>query len=406
MHRVATSYSRVCAMSGFSLKKSLSAAAVMLLGCLFFTRLVFPAKIFDKAAKKQLTTYLYDICEWIMAREQASHDGQIRSVAGDPFSLQGNLARVLIAGSELTKNGSRFLEEALRWCDRFASQQQRVVTSQGKEGGYWPSAQAGTVALAENSFAAAALARACEYADAGRRKNYRQVLERYALFLLEGTQLPGHSSQTGWIITQGDDAGALGTGTEKAAALAKPSTASTAGGASFFAQLYAVSRNRQHRDQALKSLEWLLKNRRPNGEVINFTDGKESDAAAFTAVTLFAEAVQSASYLLEDASFNERLGTDLENTVRQMMRIQAENGLWGEGPDRRGSSGVATLLAWYYLSFKADETIPQSLDKFWQNLSNPVHAQSFGVLLHPISTAWMGLTTAEMIKPGITFKKQ
>jgi hypothetical protein len=99
------------------------------------------------------------------------------------------------------------------------------------------------------------------------------------------------------------------------------------------------------------------------------------------------------------------LGPELDNTMRRMMRIQGESGIWGEGADRRGCSGIATLLAWHYLSFKGDETIPQALDKFWQNLSNPVHAQSFGVLAHPISTAWVGLTSAEMIKPGITFKK-
>jgi hypothetical protein len=137
----------------------------------------------------------------------------------------------------------------------------------------------------------------------------------------------------------------------------------------------------------------------------NFVEGEESEEMPFTTMTLVAEAIQSAYYLLDEATLNQRLGPELDNTVRRMMRLQGENGLWGEGLDQRGSSGVATLLAWHFLSFKGDETIPQALDKFWQTLSNPVHAQSFGMLLHPISTAWMGLTTAEMIKPGITFKK-
>ena len=100
-------------------------------------------------------------------------------------------------------------------------------------------------------------------------------------------------------------------------------------------------------------------------------------------VSLAGEAIQSAYYLLNDTALNQRLGAELDNTVRRMMRIQRETGLWGEGTDRRGCSGVATLLAWHFLSFKGDETIPQALDKFWQNLSNPVHAQSFGVLAHP-----------------------
>ena len=32
-------------------------------------------------------------------------------MASDPFFLQGNLARVLMAGSELTKNNARYFEE-------------------------------------------------------------------------------------------------------------------------------------------------------------------------------------------------------------------------------------------------------------------------------------------------------
>ena len=42
------------------------------------------------------------------------------------------LARVLLAGGELTKNGAKYLEEGLRWCDAFAERQQRAVTSLGK----------------------------------------------------------------------------------------------------------------------------------------------------------------------------------------------------------------------------------------------------------------------------------
>jgi len=63
------------------------------------------AKIFDKTAKKQLTAYLEEICQWILAREEAARDGQIQSVANTPLSCQGNLARVLLAGGELIKNG-------------------------------------------------------------------------------------------------------------------------------------------------------------------------------------------------------------------------------------------------------------------------------------------------------------
>jgi hypothetical protein len=373
---------------------------------LLLAPILFPAKIFDKTARKQLTAYLDDICQWILAREQAARDGQIPGIGNTPLSVQGNLARVLLAGGELTKNGAKCLDEALQWCDGFASKQQRVVTSLGNEGGYWVTGAAGDADLVENSLAAVALARAFVSADSNRRKAYRQALDRYAAFLLEGARAGNGSGTTinSWQL-QGEMGGAFGSGIQKGVPVLKPSSRSTAAGTAFLSLMSSVSREQDQRNAALQGVEWILKNRRPNGEMPNLVGGQESDQAPFTTMTLAGEAIQSAYYLLNDTALNQRLGPELDNTVRRMMRIQGENGLWGEGDDRRGCSGVATLLAWHFLSFKGDETIPQALDKFWQNLSNPVHAQSFGVLLHPISTAWVGLTTAEMIKPGITFKK-
>ena len=98
-----------------------------LLTILALAPVLFPAKIFDKTAKKQLTAYLEEICHWILAREQGARDGQIQSIANTPLSIQGNLARVLLAGGELTKDGAKYLEEGLRLCDAFAERQERAV---------------------------------------------------------------------------------------------------------------------------------------------------------------------------------------------------------------------------------------------------------------------------------------
>jgi hypothetical protein len=323
-----------------------------------------------------------------------------------PLSLQGNLARVLLAGSELTKDGAKCLEEGLRWCDAFAQRQEPVMTSLGNEGGYWSTGPPGNVDLTENSLAAVALARGFAHADGSRKKLYRQALDRYAAFLVEGARAGNglQTTVTGWQI-EGENGGAFGTGIQRGVPFLKPSSASTAAGTAFLAQISTLSREQSQRSAALQALEWILKNRRPNGEMPNLVAGEESDRLPFTTMSLASEAVQSVYYLLNDKALNQRLGPELDNTIRRMMRLQGEAGTWGEGADRRGCSGVASLLAWHFLSFKGDETIPEALDKFWQNLSNPVHAQSFGVLLSPVATAWMGLTTAEMIKPGITFKK-
>ena len=306
-------------------RRSIGIVFIICLSLVAFPMRLSSGKIFDKTAKKQLASYLDDICQWILARQQASQSGEIRSVTQDPFSVQGNLARVLMAGSELTKDNARYLEEALRWCDRLADRQQRVSTSKGNEGGYWPgSSGPGKLDLSETSLAAAALARGHAYADGSQRKSYQQALERYARFLLEGAQADASqqfSASPGWVITQGEDIGAIGFVYGEGKALIKPATAATAAGAAFFAELYGITRNQRYREVSVNALDWVLKNRKANGEIPSFFEGEESDTAPFTTITISAEAIQAASYLLEDPNLQKRLGTDLENTVRQMKRV-------------------------------------------------------------------------------------
>ena len=209
----------------------------------------------------------------------------------------------------------------------------------------------------------------------------------------------------GWIFTEGENKGALGCSYCHSEMLSKPSTIATVTGAALFAHLYAITRNRQYRDISAEAINWILIHRKPNGEIPNFPETEDSEEKPVTMVATCAQAILAGYYLLDDMSLNERVGKELENTVRQTMRVQSDGGLWGEGPDQQGSPGAATLLSWFFLTNTSDQAIPQSLDKFWQILLNPVHKQSFGVLMKGTSTSQIGLTTAEMIKPGIVFKK-
>src|SRR2546422_955575 len=85
---------------------------VLLLG---FSVDLHAAKLFDSAAKKKLTGYLDEICQWIMTTELTGDTLKILPEGQDSLAVRGNFARVLVAGFELTKNNSRYLDEALRW---------------------------------------------------------------------------------------------------------------------------------------------------------------------------------------------------------------------------------------------------------------------------------------------------
>src|SRR5262249_15504806 len=134
-----------------------------------------------------LTTYLDDICQWIMTTGFTGNIIKNVPEGQDSTAVRGNFARVLVSGFELTKNNSKYLDEALRWGDAFASAQLRVVTARGNEGGYWQERGAkGTLDLANLAVAASALARIHVYAQGHRKQDYLQALERYARFVTEG----------------------------------------------------------------------------------------------------------------------------------------------------------------------------------------------------------------------------
>jgi hypothetical protein len=380
---------------------------VLLLG---FSVDLHAAKLFDSVAKKKLTGYLDEICQWIMTTEFTGDTLKILPEGQDSLAVRGNFARVLVAGFELSKNNSKYLDEALRWGDAFASAQMRVVTSRGNEGGYWQERGAkGMLDLADLSVAASALARIHVYAEGHRKQDYLQALERYARFVVEGCKEDplgkGRGGSHGWVVYEGNDRGAIANGYDETRVLVKPSTAATATHAALLARIYWLNKNRQCRDLAADAIRWILKTRKPIGEIPDYRDGQESEERPLQTLTSCAESFLAAAHLLEDTSLNQQITKDVEPTVRWLIRIQNDEGVWADGLDRQRSSGAALLLAWFYLNTKADETIPQHLEKFWQVLLNPVHSQSFGVQMLGLTTGQVGLVTAEMIKPGITFKK-
>ena len=386
--------------------KCFSASRLLLLVLLL--ALAMPAqlqakKLFRKAAKKQLKHTLVEICDWI--ETQATEESESAA------STSAASIRALLAGYDLARKQKRFLNAALGWGDRLVAQQQPVRTAAGNPGALWARREDGLpLNSADSSLAAAALARSHVYADRARQRAYRQALEGYARVLVEGYQgdgtRKGWDGSSGWVITGGEDDGAIAMGTFEGRLSVRPSTASTAAGSLFFAQLYALTENPEYRRLAADGVRWLVRSRRPNGQIPSIVDGTVSLEGSLGVIPYWAEAVQAAYYLLDDRDLTAWMLVELDLTVRWLLRIRSEQGLWGEGAERRVTTSVATLLAWFYLSADSDESIPPTLNPPWKLWLNPVHAQSFGILVDESVSGLVGMTAAEMIKPGITFRKK
>lgn len=360
-------------------------------------------KLFRKAAKKQLKHTLVEICDWIETRDTEESESAAWTSAAS--------IRALLAGYDLAGRQKRFLNAALGWGDRLIARQQPVRTPSGNSGALWAGRDDGLpLNSADSSLAAAALARSHVYADKARRRAYRQALERYARVLVEGYQgdgaRKGWEGSPGWVVTGGEDEGAIAMGTLDGRISVGPSTASTAAGSLFFSQLYALTENSEYRRLASDGVRWLVRSRRPNGQIPSIVDGKVSLQDSLGVIPYWAEAVQAAYYLLDDKDLTAWMLVELDLTIRWLLRVRSEQGLWGEGPEKRVTTNVATLLAWFYLNADSDESIPPALNPPWKLWLNPVHAQSFGILVDEPVSGLVGMTAAEMIKPGITFRKK
>lgn len=351
--------------------------------------------LFGKDTKKQLKEYLTEICDWI---ELSDIGGQ-----GASFGLsEARLVRTLLAGYELLGKDQRYLMAAIRWCDLLAQKQQALQTLQGNDGE--------PMDLAESIFAAAALAHGCEYADKRRKKTFLKIVERYARTLTEGfKEDPLGSDQRGsegWVIQEGSSRGAIGKGFLGGQSVIHSSTASTAAGSVLFAQLYKVTNKRSYRQLTADAIRWLIKSRKLNGEIPAIVEGEMVSGDSLKVIPHCTEAFQAADYLLNDTDLTSWMLVELNPTVRWLVRSQNERGLWGRDSEEAVTANIIMFLAWFYQNAETDESIPPMLDPAWKLWLNPVHAQSFGIFMEKPVTGLIGLATAEMIKPGITFRKR
>ncbi len=365
-------------------------------------------KLFDKAARKQMVAYLLDICNWMMASNTPDAGSRRLKDEEGSIEINANFARALLAAAEYSPDPKALQETALRWCDSFAKRQQVLPTTRGGTAGYWlDHGQSGDLDLAGSGTAAFALVLGCMRADGNRHKDYLAALQKYAVLVAEGCQedplRQGRGGSPGWILSEGKDKGAIGAGYRKDKISRKPSSSSTAAQIALFAGLYRLTQENRYRELAANGIEWLLKTRRANGETRWIEDGEDVDEKTFGSAGYMAEAIQAVYFLLADTALNQKIVQTMGPMLRWLVEAQGERGWWGEKEDRWGSPSIASLMHWDLQFGTKNQQLPESLNRYWQAISNPVHLQSFGVEVKGRPSGSVALSIAETLKPGSTF---
>jgi hypothetical protein len=237
----------------------------------------------DAELQERLQPYLVDVCDWIMTLDVGS--GKLKNTDETSWLIwiNGNLARALMAGHEVTGNPA-YCREAVRWCDTLVAQQQSVITSRGGEAGYWGDAGAsGQIYLADAGTASTALAVTSKRVEAERRKRYGEAMTRLAKFVREGCRddprSEGRGGSRGWVIASGKDRGALGYGYYDGHLSESPYIiASAVNGGVFHSLLYSITKDPKLAEISADAVRWVLVQRQPDGQLPYLIDGQPASS--------------------------------------------------------------------------------------------------------------------------------
>lgn len=364
----------------------------------------------DQALRKQLVDYLVDLDTWIMTLDVGS--GTLKNTKDTRTSvfINGNLARVLMASHKITGNRA-YLDEALRWCDNLCDKQQITETSTGKQAGFWPDCSPkGNIYFGDAGTAATALAIGYRFADEKRKARYLAAMKRKFRFVTEGCRKDpqgGRRKATRtWVISKGKDRGALGCGYYRGKLSVEPYTISTATtGVAFFSELYALTNDARCREIASGGARWLLKIRKPDGEIPYTLAGNTLTRWPLDTLAYCIEGFVAADKRLGDAELSKLMRTGLEPTVRWFLARQNADGSWGKlrSADQQRSPRAVTLLTWYYRQVKRDPKVADSVRGYCRFLLDPEHSKAYGVKSLLRTSGFVGLTVADIIAPGSTF---
>lgn len=335
-----------------------------------------------------MTALLVHISEWCIEHKLGTGklvDSPEDNVS-DSIFINGNFARVLVCTYELTGEKS-YLDEAVRWCDYFATAAANPIkTSQGNDALWWWDVGNYNLYLADTGTAIHALFKAYPYVDAAKQAVYLDALEKFYLLITQGTDCDpmdrGQAPSPGWVIQEGDDAGALAVGYRNGKLDQEPYTISTAtAGAQTCAILFKLTGQEKYRTTAKNAAIWLLKQINERGTLPYRIHGKVEESYLFQGIHYALEGLLTSWLYLDDDQYTQGLLAAAPRVRDFALNEQNADGYWGTERqyDGQRSAFLAHFLYWYNSHVKQDEPAAQGADRFAAYVLDPKNTARYGV---------------------------
>lgn len=362
--------------------------------------LVMQANVSTERALKE---YLRYICDWYMSLELPS--GYPKTGTGSPeLFIASYCIRTLVAGAQIL-NEPAYLDEALRWADFVTTSNDvlvPVITGTGREAialrtyPRWSTC----VNLPDIGSVLGAVSLLYPWGNSKQQARYREVLEKYSLFVLEGTLedplILGRGNQpNGWRITKGPDKGAFSIGYWWMERRNKPwAVATTNIGMDFYSLLYRITGNEQYRTIAIEATDCFLRRNVSNNEVFE----------SFHNVIYGGEALIIAYENSADNQLKKRIEKAMGRICEWIVENQNADGTWNqkETPKNNRTNLVWQILNWYGNKHPEDKAVQRALDRTLAFHLNRENSRKTGVCEILRKTAFTGCAVADLLKPGIT----
>ena len=370
---------------------------------------------------KKLKGLLRGIADWTMGLNLASNN---ISGAKDRLStsifINGNLARVLLSSYRIFGE-QRYLQEGLSWCDTFVGLQKDAITHDGERKAGWWDTGYNELYIADTGTAVTALGLCHKLSP---QSKYIDAMRLFAEFVQNGSETtpkctftPGCSydggkgeTSSGFIISMGEDQGAVGDGYYMQEINETPYTISTAtAGGAFFAELWMLSKHATTNANNLESIaigstKWLLKKVQPNGSIPYIISPPTNQNHSYQSISYSAEAFIDCT--LRFGVCEDGMISTLSSTVDFLLRFQQDTGdLVGSNAsmgERQRSPRAISLLQWHF-SHSPNKSVSEAIGKFFDYLYSEAGSDSYGLNQYALSTGFIGLAAADLIEPWITF---
>jgi hypothetical protein len=365
----------------------------------------------DATVRHELGQVLRQICDWTIKVELRTGELKIQEKRRTSIFINSNLARVLIAA--YTIHGEEaYLQEALAWFDRLVDLQQVAIATNGDTAGWWGDfSPTANIYFGDAGTSATALAGAVRFTDGARRAAYVQALQRYATFVRfgckEDPQAQGRGGSPGWITMTGPDRGAIGTGYYKGKLATAPYTIATSvTGCGFFSALYGLTHDPASLEIAEAAGRWLLQKRAPDGHMPYTIENRIHEEWPINTLSYVSDGLIGLYRRTPNESMKSAIAASINRNVNWLINQQNSQGLWGKmrSEDQQRSQGAINLMVLYYSDVSPEKLVLESIERNYRFFLTPENLQKFGIFELSISTGFAGLSIAEVLEPGITYR--